>query len=172
MTDYNRARNGAYANTFRVTAVRRYRDQEPRGKDFKGDDYYLDAFEFQTDEHPGWWFGVGGDETSFAYRLDDEGKVQDLTYMFGWSNWGPYWEPDPYVYEKFPALWNEDGSIEWQKDTWPEDWPDTERNYYSVSEDLLHVQEEDIKILEERLGHLMDDQSTWYTNGNGNIDDI
>ena len=159
----HRARGGVNANTFKVTAVRYYKAMEPTGKDYEGKDYYHEAYEYETDEHPDWVFGWGGEETSFAYEKSDPKGTLD--YSYGWSNWGPYWHPDPYVYEKFPVLWKDNGEPEWQKDTWSDVFDGTgltdEANYYSIDESLLHPEAEDIKILIEKIGRPMDDETTW-----------
>ena len=168
----HRARGGVDANTFKITAIRHFVAQEPSGKDYKNEDYYLSAVTYETDEHPGWVFGVGGDETSFAYEKSDPKGTLD--YQYGWSNWGPYWAPDPYVYEKMPVLFDPDNTVTWLKDTWdvPSDDPEHPENnmfaehqdpktYYSVAEDLLDPVIEDIKVLDELIGRPMDDKSTW-----------
>jgi len=163
----HRARDGVKPNTFKITAHRRYEAMKPSGKDYKGDDYFLWAMEFETDEHPGWVFGLGGDETNFAYQKDDPKGT--LYYQYGWSNWGPYWQPDPYVYEKFPLQGqDEEGNVVWEKDTWPPAWdengefdPAHEDQYYTIAEDLQKPIIEDIDVLTEKIGMEMDDKTTW-----------
>jgi hypothetical protein len=140
----HRARGGVKPNTFNVTAIRRFPS----------------AFEFETDEHPGWVFGIGGEETDWAYRIGEDGLVDELHYEYGWSNWGPYWAEDPYVFEKFPVLlWEDGGTVLRQVDD--DMGYTTEEDYYSVADELLNPPVQDMKLLEAKIGRPVDDKTTW-----------
>jgi len=59
--------------------------------------------EFEVAEYPDLVFGVSGDfEANWVYRKDTQIVAEDIQQ--GWSNWGPYWEQDPYIFQQSPLV--------------------------------------------------------------------
>ena len=91
---------------YTLTEYRRYKDEVSTQLDGYGEPYFETAFEFEVAEHPGWVFGVGSEEMSWAY--ESEGMPREIPerlneeLQYGWSNWGPYWNVDEYIYEQVP----------------------------------------------------------------------
>jgi len=90
---------------YTMTAYRRYKSTEPFNNEYVTD-YYMFAEEFEVAEHPDWVFGISGsEECNWAYRLQDLPAIQagEITCIqYGWSNWGPYWKGDPYIFQQLP----------------------------------------------------------------------
>ena len=86
---------------YTLTAYRNYVEEVSTKLDYKGEPFYNNAEEWEVAELPNWVFGIGSEEANWAYELVD-GVVTNLYIQYGWSNWGPWWEPDPYIYQQFP----------------------------------------------------------------------